>query len=307
MKKILLAATATAALFGSQFQFGKGKFSVDANFLGLDSSKTENIKTFSLLTEHKNIFSTKYFYGYKVAYYKSNTLTTTYNYMNSFGKAMVDDMLLGSSQQNSNKNINENSQGQDENSITTAPQTIKNTLLIYNKLRGVDLNVVLGRDLINQDNKDTYLGIGLLVGASFPYLDTKSNNNNDKDYLKKSKTKFYTYKVGITLRGEKSFKSIWNFYGSFNYAKQKAKVKNNILHLDSSSDGDNFSFNTGIKLQAKTKKKIWKITLSPAVFATLGYRYDYWKVKDVKINSLSTNTDIKLKISQVYVGLGYDF
>jgi len=279
MKKLLSIALLSVGLFSSEIQFGKGSFSVDANFLGLSSSKTEDITSYSLVNEHKNIFSTKYFYGYKLAYYKSKTITTTYNYNSK---------LLSSILGNSN-----------------------NSLLIYNKLRGVDLNIVLGRDFINKDNEDTYLGAGILVGASFPYLKTNSNNNNNNnntlDYLKKSKTKFYTYKLGLSLRGQKSFNGFLNFYADTAYAFQTAKVKNSVANIDSSSNGDYFTFNTGLKLQAKTKTKIGFITLSPALFATVGYRYDYWKVKDVKVNSISLKTDIEFKISQLYVGLGYDF
>jgi len=278
MKKLLSIALLSVGLFSSEIQFGKGSFSVDANFLGLSSSKSEDIMSYSLVNEHKNIFSTKYFYSYKLAYYKSKTITTTYNY-NSY--------LLSSILGNSN-----------------------NSLLIYNKLRGIDLNIVLGRDIINQDNEDTYLGAGILVGASFPYLKTNSNsssNNSTLDYLKKSKTKFYTYKIGLSLKGQKAINNFFNLYASTAYAVQRAKVKNTALNLDTSSNGDYFTFNTGLKIQAKTKTKIGFITLSPALFATVGYRYDYWKVKNVKVNSISLKTDIEFKISQLYVGLGYDF
>ena len=275
MKKLFLSSILVASLFASEIQFGKGDFSVDAKFLGLSSSKSENITSISLVNEHKNIFSSNFFYSYKLAYFKSNTITTSADYVSSILKYFP---------------------------------SYTNNFLIYNKLRGVDLNVILGRDIINKDDKDTYFGVGLLVGASFPYLKTSSSSNNSTtDYLKKSKTKFYTYKLGLSLKAQKSFNTFLNVYANGNYAKQKAKVKNDVLNLDSSSSGDYFSFNVGAKFQAKTKTKVWFITLSPSLFVTAGYRYDYWKVDDVKINSLALKTDIKLKISQVYVGLGYDF
>ena len=276
MKKLFLSSILITGLFASEIQFGKGNFNIDAKFLGLSSSKSENITSISLVNEHKNIFSSNFFYSYKLAYFKSNTITTSANYLSSI--------------------------------LKYSPISYTNNFLIYNKLRGIDLNVVLGRDIINKDDKDTYLGVGLLVGASFPYLKTSSSsNNNTIDYLKKSKTKFYTYKLGASIKAEKAFNSFFNIYASGAYAKQKAKIKNSVLNLDSSSDGDYFSFNVGAKFQAKTKTKIWFITLLPSLFVTAGYRYDYWKVNNVKINSLALKTDIKLKISQAYVGLGYDF
>ena len=275
MKKLLCVMGVSLGLFASEIQFGQGSFSVDAAFLGLSSSDNEKITTYSLVNEHKNIFSSKYFYSYKLAYYKSNTISSVYKL----------------------------------NSTAAGALGVPQNILVYNKLRGVDLNIVLGKDFINQDNKDTYFGAGLLIGASFPYLKTNSSNNNNStsNYLKKSKTKFYTYKLGLALKGQKALNGFVNIYANTAYALQSAKVKNSEANIDSSSNGDYFTFNTGVKFQAKTKKKIGFITLSPALFATVGYRYDYWKVNDVKSNSLTINTDITLKVSQVYVGLGYDF
>lgn len=284
MKKILLSIGIAISLFAGEVEFGKGSFNMDASFLGLTSSKKENITSVSLIGEHKNIFSSEFFYSYKLSYFKSNTLTTSSNYLNSSLTKITP--LTNSGSLNSAKNL----------------------FLIYNKLRGADLNVVLGKDFINKDDKDTYLGAGLLFGASFPYIKTSSNNNNNNlNYLKKSKTKFYTYKLGIDLKGAKAINKIVSFYMDGAYALQKARIKNSALNLDSSSSGDYMTFNAGVKLQAKTHTKIWFLNLSPNVFATLGYRYDNWKINDVKISSLKLNTDIKLKISQIYAGIGYDF
>ncbi len=291
MKKFLLASCVAASLFAGEIEFGKGSFNMDASFLGLNSSKNENITSISLVAEHKNIFSSNFFYSYKLSFFKSKTLTTSSNYSN---------LLL------SKVGIPNNS----TNTVNTTTNSAKSALLIYNKLRGVDLNVVLGRDFINSDDKDTYFGGGLLIGASFPYIKTSSNSSNNSkkyDYLKKSKTKFYTYKIGLDLKASKAINKIISFYASGAYAFQTARVKNSALNLDSSSSGNYMTFNAGVKFQAKTHTKIWFMNLSPNVFATLGYRYDYWKVNNVKINSLALNTDINLKVSQVYAGIGYDF
>lgn len=274
MKKLLIGIMAISA-FSSEIQFGKGNFEIDAKFLGLDSSKNETITSFSLVNEHKNIFSSSLFYSYKISYFKSNTITTSATYLSSV--------------------------------LKYSPVNYTNNFLIYNKLRGLDINIVLGKDLVNKDKKDTYLGFGVLVGASFPYIKTNSNNNNTQEYLKDSKTKFYTYKLGLSFRGEKSFNNFLNFYANGNYAKQLARVKNEKLNLDASSDGEYYSFNLGVKLQAKTTTKIGFLTLNPSLFLTLGYRYDYWRVNDINIESLTINTDIKFEISQLYIGLGYDF
>jgi len=323
MKKLLLATCVAASLFAGEIEFGKGSFNMDASFLGLNSSKNENITSISLVAEHKNIFSTNFFYAYKLAYFKSNTLTTSSNYLDSLiTKALpVSNNNLTAPASTSNSTpTNTATNTAPANSSNTASNTAtnpasalnsaKSALLIYNKLRGVDLNIVLGRDFINSDDRDTYFGGGLLIGASFPYLKTSSsnnNNNNTLNYLKKSKTKFYTYKIGLDLKGSKAINKIISFYASGAYAFQTARVKNSVLNLDSSSSGNYMTFNGGVKFQAKTHTKIWFMNLSPNVFATLGYRYDYWKVNNVKIDSLKLNTDINLKVSQIYAGIGYDF
>ena len=323
MKKFLLASCVAASLFAGEIEFGKGSFNMDASFLGLNSSKNENITSISLVAEHKNIFSSNFFYSYKLSYFKSNTISSSSNYLSSFmtkalsvGNNLTDKAPTPVNSTPTNTATNTapaNSSNTASNTATnpaSALNSAKSALLIYNKLRGVDLNIVLGRDFINSDDRDTYFGGGLLIGASFPYLKTSSsnnNNNNTLNYLKKSKTKFYTYKIGLDLKGAKAINKIISFYASGAYAFQTARVKNSVLNLDSSSSGNYMTFNGGVKFQAKTHTKIWFMNLSPNVFATLGYRYDYWKVNNVKIDSLKLNTDITLKVSQIYAGVGYDF
>ena len=320
MKKILLAGCVAASLFAGEVQFGEGNFKIDSKLLGLGSSKSENITSISLVNEHNNIFSSNYFYAYKIAYFKSKTLTTSSNYLgSSINKLTTSNLTNNNSNSNNsvpnNTTSNTNNTSATPNNLSSVPTTTdinQNDLLIYQKLRGIDINFVLGRDFINTDDRDTYLGAGLLVGASFPYVKSNSNNNSSSSnssekYLKKSKTKFYTYKLGLDVKGAKAINKVVSFYASGAYAIQRAKIKNTALNLDSSSNGHYMTFNTGIKFQLKTHMKIWFLKLSPNVFATMGYRYDYWKVNNVKINSLALNTDITMRISQVYAGVGFGF
>jgi len=333
MKRVLYLIISGTLLFGSEFQFGRGDFNVEANFLGLNGNKSEKISTYSIVNEHKNIFSTKFFISYKLSYYKSKTLKTSYFFKKINGNWVFKSIpftsntnipISGSNNSTSGNNNSSNlsqSSNLSLNSLSANSNQIGNVLnqsnlnndislfktLIYSQIEGVDLNGILGVDFINQDNQDTYLGAGILVGVTFPTIKTKSNNSSDLDYLKKSKTKLTTYKLGLSIKGQRKMNGFIDFYASTAYAFQTAKVKNSVLNLNASSNGDYFTFNTGIKFQAKTKKKIGFVTLSPAVFATIGYRYDYWKVNNIKINSLNIKTDIEFKISQLYVGLGYDF
>ena len=301
MKKILLSISVVASLFATEIEFGKGTFNIDASFLGLDSSQNEDITSISLVNEHSNIFSSKYFFSYKISYFKSNTLTTMFNTANTLTNKV-------NSLPSDTTNSSSDSTSSDSTSNSDTTSSTNTDIKTYDKLRGLDINFVLGRDFINKDDKDTYLGAGIILGGSFPYIKTSTKNYKSAyDYLNKSKTKFYTYKLGLDLKGSKAINKIISFYASGAYAFQKARVKNDKLNLDSSSSGNYMTFNAGVKFQAKTHTKIWFMNLSPSLFATLGYRYDHWNVNDVKINSLNINTDIKMNISQFYAGIGYDF
>jgi len=172
--------------------------------------------------------------------------------------------------------------------------------------KGLDVNFVLGKDINN-------LGIGILLGLSIPYIDTKSSSNTSSTILKKSKTKIKTFKIGPSLNGFYQFNQYISAFVNFAYAYQTGKVKNDYLDIDTSIDGSftqadfNFRFTP-----FQTKTKIGFLTLNPKLYFTAGYKYNYWIVKDVSIDISGNNipipkSDLEFKTSIVYLGIGYSF
>ncbi|WP_457560979.1 hypothetical protein [Caminibacter sp.] len=271
MKKIFLVSTVAAALFAGEFDYGNGKFHIKGGFYGLESSKSTDIQTFTIKQQHKNILSTNWFYKYNITWLKSNTLNTTVATINSY--------------------------------LSSTGYSIN-----Y-KLYGIDANFILGRDVLKQ--KDTFLGAGLLLGVSFPYIKSKSSNSSNNTTLE-TKTEIKTYKIGLNINAKKEFNRYFAVYLSGNYAKQIGKVKNKELDSSFNVSGNYKSFDLNIRFTPFSyKKKIGFITISPKLYFTLGYRYDYWQVNDIKIdvtgNDLGYKSDLKMYTNVGYFGIGYSF
>lgn len=328
-------------LNATEFEYGHGSFNIEFGALGMNKNHSEKIKIFSILQSHKNIFSSKWFYSYRISWFKSNTIKTVVNDYNSAAESIngvlnktipvIGNPNLGNGSTDSNNsdgssNDSIGNTGNTNNGTASDSQTLNPNLPdipvkdlnsslkipqlvnLSNKIRGLDINIVFGRDLINKDIQDTYLGIGFLTGITLPYIKSSSDSNND--YLKKSKTKIITYKLGGIIKGGYLLNSFMQVYGDISYSYQTARVKNDELNINSKSSGNNFLGDLGVKFQLKGKKDLGWITLMPSVFLTMGYRYCYWDVKSIKINNqdlMTKNTKLSFEISEIYLGLGYDF
>ena len=307
MKKgIILLFLCLLNLNATEFEYGNGNFNIDFGLLGLNKNHTEKIQIFSILQRHKNIFSSNWFYSYRISWFKSKTIKTLVNYYNSNANSVNNiNKLLSDYSNNSTTDSNNTSNNSTASDVNSSQ--IPTLINLSNKIRGLDINFVFGRDLLNSSLQDTYLGIGVLAGLTIPYIKSSSSDSN---YLKESKTKIITYKIGGIIKGGYLLNPILQVYGDMAYSYQTGRIKNDELGINSKSSGDNFIFDVGAKLQLKTTKQIGFIKLTPALFLTFGYRYDYWKVNSIKINSqnlMSKNTNLNFTISQVYFGLGYDF
>ena len=326
-------------LNATEFEYGQGNFNIEFGALGMNKNHSEKIKIFSILQSHKNVFSSNWFYSYRISWFKSNTIKTVVNDYNSVADSIngvlnktipvIGDPIDSGNGSTDSDNSNNNSignTGNTNNGTASDSQTLKPNLPdipvkdlnsslkmprvvnLSNKVRGLDINIVFGRDLINKNIQDTYLGIGFLTGITLPYI--KSSSDSDNDYLKESKTKIITYKLGGIIKGGYLLNSFMQVYGNVSYAYQTARVKNDELNINSKSSGIYFSGDLGVKFQLKGKKDLGWITLTPAVFCTMGYRYSCWDVKSIKINNqdlMTKNTKLSFEISEIYLGLGYDF
>lgn len=282
MKVLALSFLAVATLHASDMQFGKGNFQIKGGFFGLDQELKLDITTYSLVEQHKNIFSSKWYYNYNFTWYDSKQATQAQKSVNSFALTY-------------------------------------NLPSIDYRIQGLDVNLGIGRDILHKD-ENNYLGMGLLVGLSTPWIDSKkSSSNNDNTTstifktMKQSKTKIFTYKIGPAIAGRYSLNKYFSVYGSGTIAYQKGTFKNSYANSDLNVNGIFQEYDAGLRFQpfAKDYKLGW-LTISPRLYATMGYRYSSWKLNDVNVDIMGTNlnfnvADFEMKSSVGYFGLGYSF
>jgi hypothetical protein len=292
MKKIALSLLAVSALISaSEFQYGSGTFSMEGGFLGLTQSIDTDVTTYSLVERHSNLFSSDFFYGYDVTWYDSQALKQLQHSYNDVAGAVNSQL---------------------SSSVVQVPS-------LEHRLTGLDANIRVGYDVLHTDNSN-FLGFGVLLGVSLPWIDSSSSSSDsDTDYLEDSKTEFTTYKVGPTINFQKTLISDkLSVYGVGSFAFQTASIKNSYAQSDFTVNGTFQEYNIGLHYTPFTKNyDLGWFTLSPRVYATVGYKYTKWDldemVVDVSGRELSSNilsplkTKFGMDSSIGYVGVGYSF
>ena len=274
----------TTILNASEVEFGNGTFKISGGFIGLNHTIKDDVTTYSMVENHSSIFKSSWFYKYNITWYNSKKLVATQNNINT-----------------KLNNIN-----------TIIPS-------IDYKPQGLDINLGIGKDLYHKSEND-YLGLALMLGFSAPYIDSKKDNNNNDSLsnvtmnaMKKSKTKIYSYKIGLNIMQEIPLGNYFSIYGSATYDYQTGTMKNSYAKSNLDVDGTFQEYDLGIKFQPiKYDKKIGWFTFSPRLYATLGYRYSQWTLDDVAIDVTGVkvnfaNTDFKMRSSIGYFGIGYSF
>jgi hypothetical protein len=129
--------------------------------------------------------------------------------------------------------------------------------------------------------------------------------------LEDSKTKVTTYKVGFNVNGDYSVTSFLDLYASTSFAYQMGKIKNDYVDVEVKGTGRYNDLDMGIMFTPfRYKKKIGFLTFSPKLYATLGFKYKYWKLKHIESNVVDIDGfmgDVEFKNKMAYFGLGYDF
>lgn len=289
--KLSLVTLLSSSLFAGEIQVGNGTFEMTGGFIGLDKTISTDVTTYSFVEQHAPLFGSKsWFYKYNLSWYDSDTMVQAQSEINS---------ALNNSFFNS-----------------VSPITIPS---IDYRLQGLDVNLVLGKDIYHQD-ENNYIGLGAMVGVSLPWIDSKKNTNNklsiandSMNMMKKTKTKIYTYKIGPSITGRKSLNNYFSVYGSGTYAYQTGTFKNDIIDTDLNVNGKFQEYDVGLRFQpvSTTYKTEW-FTLSPKLYATIGYRYTNWDLDDVNIDITGMKTkftaiDFNMNSSITYFGLGYSF
>jgi len=308
MNKILLSLlTISALLPASEFQFGSGTFNMKGGFLGLTGKIGTDVETYSLVERHSNIAGSDFFYNYDFMWYDSETLRQAqHSYNNMATKA--------------------------NNFLPSTSETWKIPNMDY-RVKGLDANIRVGYDVVHEDS-DNFLGLGLVVGLTTPWIDSstdddtspsfdfiKDNTDNlltASDYFKDSKTSIMTYKIGPTINFQKSFNKNVSVYGIGTYAYQTGYIKNNYINSKLTVNGTFQEYNMGLYFTPFTETYKWGwLTLSPRIYATMGYKYSKWDVDEVLVNISGAEMSSKIldplgmkfgfDSSIGYVGVGYSF
>jgi len=295
-KSLIVASLCVSLASATEFQFGAGTFTMEGGFLGLTESIDNDVVTYTLGTRHSN-FGKKFFYGYDLTWFDSKDLIQAQQTYNEFANSF------------------------------SIPE-------MEYRVKGLDVNLRVGYDIYNQD-QDNFFGVGLLVGLSLPWIDsTKSDNTapslnsfssnfsgmmDAKDLFDDSETDIITYKIGPTITFQRGLISNkLSIYGVASYAYQTGSVENDYAKSDFDVDGTFQEYNIGLYFTPFTSTFKWGfLTLSPRVYATLGYRYSKWSVDKMVINTsgaeLSSDTlapfekDFEMSSSIGYFGVGYSF
>jgi len=304
MKKSLIVLLGISnLLLASEFNYGAGTFTMQGGFLGSTNEMSTDINTYSLVTRHANIFG-NFFYGYDLNWYDSDTVKQNQYTYNS----TVDTL-------NTNPYM------------TTATTTTGITIPAMDyTLQGLDANIRLGYDVWHQDS-DNFLGLGVIVGISLPWIDSSKSDDSSSDdsstdilgTFPDTETTIKTYKIGGTINFQKTLISNkLSFYALGSYAFQTGDIENDYLNSDYSVDGTFQEYNIGLYFTPFTEKFKWGfLTLSPRIFATIGYKYSKWSVDKVAINMSGQEvnsdileplaTDFDMDSSVGYFGIGYSF
>ena len=179
------------------------------------------------------------------------------------------------------------------------------------------------------------MGLGVTLGIAVPYIEnsgsgTASGSESSDDAfsipvpglpggipnpveLIASETKFSGRMLGVSLLASKSLSKSASVYGSFTYAKQFVRVKNDTFRFETDVDGAYVAYDLGMRYQPlSTKKDFGFITLNPALYMNFGLNFSMLVLDDFEIdlsgnNYQLENSKMKGTTKTMYMGFGYTF
>lgn len=275
MRKIYLSLALSSAIFAGSFEYGHGNFETKFDFFGLSSTLSTDISTYSLIEQHKNILQSKYYYRYNVTWMDLDAFENAKTTINRF-----------------------------------VPSSFTVPIFKYEP-KGLDLDIGIGRDFWKKGQRD-YFGIGLDIGLSIPTIDVSQQSSGSFN-LNRFNIDIKTYKIGPSIAFSKSFNRYMSIYTSANYCYQTFQFKSDKFQSDIDVDGNSYRFDIGMRLDFIHKNyKIKFITLSPRLYATIGYRYQKWNVDDFNVKVVNFSTimpfsNMSFQSNYGYFGIGYSF
>ncbi len=184
------------------------------------------------------------------------------------------------------------------------------------KIRGFDLNLGIGYDLLKNDR--SYLGIGINTGLSIPVLKMKNLRKSASvtyDLLDHTDTTIKTYKLGPILHAGYRPVSSLLLYASFGAGLQTGTIENGWIKSSLSVDGSYSTLDLGLRYTPwQSTRDLGWIRLDPKLFLTAGYTRKSWRMDDAKIKAFNIAqfdsgglfTD-SFDANYWYLGIGYDF
>ncbi len=277
-------------------EFGKGDFSMEMAVLGFSGKVNTDITTITLNETHRNIFDSRFFFNFDLTYFQSDTEKKMLDLYNRFADdacSMCDLCPFPP--------------------CSYCADFCSQCPFGKYEVVGFDINFGLGYDLWQSENKKSYLGAGVILGATFPWIKGKRAVDYSKDFMdlmRDTKTDVMTFKFGPQLRGAYEIIPGLVVHGDTAIAFQKAWVKNDSFYIDASVEGSFFTFNAGLDYYPLISQK----NKLSNFYITAGFRYKKWLVKDVEIENISIRnlimvpvSDLKMDTTIGYIGAGYEF
>ncbi len=288
-KRLLFFLFPWQVLFGADLSYGKGNF--DFNFGlngGMNADVSLDVDLLSIRENHLQLYDNVFLY-FNVDIYKSKTVD---HYAQYFEQA-----------------ANFNPLGPSASEIAAKYTPIP--VPVSYKMRGIDMNIGIGYDLLHQ--KGSYLSVGLGTGFSMPYIETESmldDAQNVSSMLKTTKTEIMTYKLLPSVHGCYAVLPGLKFLGSLQYGYQFGSVKNEYINGEADISGTNLSTDISVEYAPFSKSSGWD-----AFYLSAGYRYNDWSVDTMEASVINPafsyafmqTFSMGFSSQFAYIGAGYAF
>ena len=306
MNKYLSIAVLSTLLLSSssagEYRIAVGNFNWKLSFPFMSTDIDQTVAVLSYEEAHSNIFSTDFFWFYNVDLYTAKKSNKLVSYIQEATSVMP-------------------------NTLTTTINNFKDMASKYSpvsvpaefKIHGLDANIGLGYDLIN--NKKYIVGLGVNSGLSLPYLDSSASDEtkiympNIAPKINMGKTDFFTYKLGPMIYLQANLTKKFATYISGSYGYQVGWIKNSFLASSLTVHGRYNYIDAGIRFRPWKKNiDLGFFEIDPSFYITAGYMHKNWKVNDIKVKlfkNLSGNlggiVKSKFKNNYAYIGIGYSY
>ena len=276
----------STSLQALDLSYGKGSFDSNMSINPFISSDVSlDIDTISLAEEHKKIRNSRYYYHFKLDYFDSDTL----NKITDIAKTPLTTpfpVIAGSI---------------DDYIAAHTKMPVPTDYRVH----GVDFDIGLGYDLINNDK--TSLGVSVNTGISTPFMKMRNIKDSLKSFLgvlNTFDTKIRTYKIGVSGHLQHKINNQLSIAGNASLDLQTGEMDNDLVGSGIDVDGSYMRLNLNLKYLPKNMKNI---------YLTGGYTYNKWDYDSMNIKvplgrfKVPKNMDVDFESSNLYLGIGYNF